>query len=217
MIYWSVISLCAIFQINLLVFIFLHFNQLRMGCTDCITNSNEQAVFIQWTFTFDNDLLDSKEVQQLHLQELRLGQLKGILGHLWKLARNGSCVWDHMVGLHMVIWNVVHVKNFILIYHVLSPSCKSLQKLYICDHEKSNDHKSAVMARWESLHFLQLVWFMLLVMHVQANVDSLNKGSLFNTSKICFNASNILSPKYYSSDEEAYIIMSHQLLERLIM
>ena len=65
--------------------------------------------------------------------------------------------------------------------------------------------------------FLQLVWFMLLVMHVQANVDSLNKGSLFNTSKFFFNASNILSPKYYSSDEEAYIIMSHQLLERLIM
>ena len=29
----------------------------------------------------------------------------------------------------------------------------NLQKLYICDHDKSNDHKSMVTARWEALHF----------------------------------------------------------------
>ena len=31
---------------------------------------------------FDNDLLDSKEVQQLNLEELEHGHMKGSLGHL---------------------------------------------------------------------------------------------------------------------------------------
>lgn len=43
-------------------------------------------------------------------------------------------------------------------FHVNSPlvftlRCKSVQKLCICDYEKRNDYKSAVMARWEALHF----------------------------------------------------------------
>ena len=151
-----------------------------MGCTNCIRNSNEQAISCNEHSSFDNDLLDSKEVQQLHLQELMCGQMKGSLGHLWELTRNNSCICDHMMGPHMVIWNVVHVKNFILIYHgfweQVTKVCKNCRYVIMRKTMITN-------LRWQLdgrlLIFIQLVWFILLVMHVQVDVDSLNKGILF--------------------------------------
>lgn len=43
--------------------------------------------------TFDDDLLESQEVTQLHPQELGHGRMKGSSNHLGELARNGS--WLH--------------------------------------------------------------------------------------------------------------------------
>jgi hypothetical protein len=51
-------------------------------------------------------------------------------------------------------------------------------------------------------------------MYVQAIVDNLNERSPDLPS---FNASKLLNPKYYPSDEEVHITMSKQHLERLIV
>ena len=61
--------------------------------------------------------------------------------------------------------------------------------------------------------FLQLVRFLLLVMYVQASMDSLNKMFLDLHG---FNKSKVFNPKYDPSDEEVHITMSEEWLERLI-
>ena len=65
----------------------------------------------------DDDLWDSQIVQHHAPTRARAQHMKRILDHLRKLARHDSCICDHIVGLHMVIWNVLHVRNFMLSHH----------------------------------------------------------------------------------------------------
>lgn len=67
-------------------------------------------MMICWTLEKSNSL---------HPQELENKPIKWCLDHLRKLVRNCSCIWDHVVGLHMVTWNALCVRNFMLMHHVV--------------------------------------------------------------------------------------------------
>ena len=59
--------------------------------------------------------------------------------------------------------------------------------------------------------FLQLVWFLLFVVYVQAYMNSLNEGFYV---LLVFNASKLFNPKNYPSDEVCITILE-QWLEKL--
>ena len=120
-----------------------------------------------------------KKFKNWHPQELWQCHLEGNLDHLGKLARNGSCIWDYVVGLHMIIWNALHVRNFVFTHHGV---WKQVAKVW-----RNSPYLTTMKAimiinpQWLEKRvfiFLQVVWFLLLVMYVQVVVDSLNKWFL---------------------------------------
>ena len=106
----------------------------------------------------------SKKFNILHLQEVIHGHMNKSLNCLQILAGNGSCIWDHMVVLHLVIWNALHVRIFMLTHcgvheHVVKV-CKS--RPYV-----TTRNTLITNMRWldgKTFIFFQLVWLLLFVM-----------------------------------------------------
>lgn len=101
----------------------------------------------------------SKKFNILHLQEVMHGHMNKTLNRLQILARYGSCIWDHMVVLHLVIWNALYVRIFMLTHrgvheHVVKV-CKS--RPYV-----TTRNTLITNMRWldgKTFIFFQLVWF----------------------------------------------------------
>ena len=121
------------------------------------------------------------KLNNLHPQEPGHRHMKASSNHIGKLVGNGSCIWDHLVGLHMVIWYVMHVRNFMLTHHGVWEQVAEVYKIrpYV-----TMGKSMIITPQWLDGRLfisLQLVWFLLLI-YVQVVVDRFLDLHVFNVS-----------------------------------